>query len=67
MAEFTLPLNSIVKNGRYFKCENADNKNIRIFEVPITINSRGVNEGKKVKWWHFFTYIFSIIKWRFKD
>tara|TARA_B100001059_G_C17708751_1_gene514252 strand:+ start:9 stop:710 length:702 start_codon:yes stop_codon:yes gene_type:complete len=43
------------------------NKNIRIFEVPITINSRGVNEGKKVKWWHFFTYIFSIIKWRFKD
>ena len=43
------------------------NKGLRIFEVPITINSRGVKEGKKVKWWHFFTYIFSIIKWRFKD
>lgn len=43
------------------------NKNIRIFEVPITINSRSVNEGKKVKWWHFFTYIYTIIKWRFKD
>jgi glycosyltransferase involved in cell wall biosynthesis len=41
------------------------NKNNRIFEVPITINSRGVNEGKKVKWWHFFTYIYVIIKWRF--
>ena len=33
MAEFTLPLNSIVKNGRYFKCENADKKNIRIFKI----------------------------------
>jgi len=43
------------------------NKNIRIFEVPITINSRGVSDGKKVKWWHFFTYIYTIIKWRFKD
>lgn len=43
------------------------NKNIRIFEVPITINSRSVNEGKKVKWWHFFTYIYTIIKWKFKD
>jgi glycosyltransferase involved in cell wall biosynthesis len=43
------------------------NKNIRIFEVPISINSRGVSEGKKVKWWHFFTYIYTIFKWRFKD
>tara|TARA_B100001057_G_C22711019_1_gene895790 strand:+ start:236 stop:937 length:702 start_codon:yes stop_codon:yes gene_type:complete len=43
------------------------NKNIRIFEVPITINSRGYKEGKKVKWWHFFTYIYSIVKWRFKN
>tara|TARA_B110000027_G_scaffold114151_1_gene123591 strand:+ start:116 stop:817 length:702 start_codon:yes stop_codon:yes gene_type:complete len=43
------------------------NKNIKIFEVPISINSRGYKEGKKVKWWHFFTYIYSIIKWRFKD
>ncbi len=42
------------------------NKNIRIFEVPISINSRGVSEGKKVKWWHFFTYIYAIFKWRFK-
>ena len=31
------------------------NKKIRIFEVPITINSRGYGEGKKVRWWHFFT------------
>ena len=43
------------------------NKNIRIFEVPITINSRGYKDGKKVKWWHFFTYVYAIIKWRFVD
>jgi len=41
------------------------NKNIKIFEVPITINSRGYDEGKKVKWWHFFTYLYHVIKWRF--
>ena len=43
------------------------NKSIRIFEVPITINSRGYKDGKKVKWWHFFSYIYSIVKWRFKN
>ena len=43
------------------------NKKIKIFEVPITINSRSVSEGKKVKWWHFLTYVYSIIRWRFID
>ena len=33
MAEFTLPLNSIVKTGKHFKCESADKKNIRIFKI----------------------------------
>jgi glycosyltransferase involved in cell wall biosynthesis len=41
------------------------NKKIKIFEVPITINSRGYDEGKKVRWWHFFTYLYNLIKWRF--
>ena len=43
------------------------NKKIKIFEVPITISSRGYDEGKKVKWWHFFTYLYHLIKWRFVD
>ena len=43
------------------------NKKLKIFEVPITINSRSVSQGKKVKWWHFLTYVYSIIKWRFID
>ena len=40
-------------------------KMIKIFEVPITINSRRYDEGKKVKWWHCFTYLYHLIKWRF--
>ena len=40
-------------------------KKIKIFEVPISINSRTYSEGKKVRWWHFFSYIYHLIKWRF--
>ena len=43
------------------------NKKIKIFEVPITINSRSYKEGKKVKWWHFFTYLYHLVKWRFVE
>lgn len=39
-------------------------KKLKIFEVPIFIFSRDYDEGKKVKWWHFFTYIYHIIKWK---
>ena len=33
MAEFTLPLNSIVREGKYFKCETADKKNIKVLKI----------------------------------
>ena len=46
-------------------CKISKNRDIKIFEVPITINSRKYDEGKKVKWWHFFTYLYHIVKWRF--
>lgn len=39
-------------------------KKINIYEVPITIYSRSVEEGKKVRWWDFFIYIYTMIKWR---
>ena len=39
-------------------------KKINIYEVPISINSRDYDEGKKVRWWHFFTYFYHFIKWR---
>ena len=40
-------------------------KKINIYEVPISINSRDYDEGKKVRWWHFFTYVYSLIRWKF--
>jgi glycosyltransferase involved in cell wall biosynthesis len=40
------------------------NKKIKIFEVPISINSRSYSEGKKVRWWHFFSYLYHFVKWR---
>ncbi|MEQ8319634.1 MAG: glycosyltransferase family 2 protein [Rhodospirillales bacterium] len=37
---------------------------LNIYEVPISHAARGYDEGKKVRWWHFFTSIWSLIKWR---
>jgi glycosyltransferase involved in cell wall biosynthesis len=37
-----------------------------IFETPISIFSRTKIEGKKVRWWHFFTSVYSLVRWRFK-
>jgi hypothetical protein len=42
-------------------------KKLRIYEVPIAIYSRNYSQGKKIYWYHFFTLIFSIIKWRVID
>ena len=33
VAKFTLPLNSIVKTGNYFKCDSSDKSNIRKFKI----------------------------------
>ena len=38
---------------------------LKIYEVPISINSRDYDEGKKVRWWHFFSYVYTLIRWRF--
>ena len=32
-------------------------KNLKIYEVPISHAARTYEEGKKVRWWHFFTSI----------
>jgi len=39
-------------------------KGLKIYEVPISISSRSYEEGKKVRWWHFFTYVYHLLKWR---
>lgn len=43
------------------------NKKLNIYEIPISIYSRRYDEGKKVKWWDFFIYIYTLIKWRIKN
>ena len=43
------------------------NKKLIIFETPITIFSRTHDDGKKVRWWHFFTSLYSLVKWKFKN
>ena len=39
-------------------------RGLKIYEVPISISSRSYEEGKKVRWWHFFTYVYHLLKWR---
>ena len=61
--------NNLVSNGFEIEVEITTkisaNKNLEIFETPITINSRRYSEGKKVKISDFFIAIYNIIKWRF--
>lgn len=40
---------------------------LKIYEVPITHSARSNEEGKKVRWWHFFTGLWALIKWRIVD
>lgn len=39
-------------------------KKIAVFEVPVSHAARGYDEGKKVRWWHFFTSMWALFKWR---
>ena len=41
------------------------NKTLNIYEVPISICSRRYDQGKKVRFWDFFVYIYTLIKFRF--
>jgi len=38
---------------------------LKIVEVPIRYQPRVYSEGKKIKWWHGMTMVWTIIKWRF--
>ena len=40
-------------------------KSNRFYEVPINYNGRSVKEGKKIKFYHFFTVIYRILIERF--
>ena len=36
------------------------------FEIPINYNGRSAKEGKKIRWYHFFSVIFQLTIGRFK-
>ncbi|GFP26898.1 glycosyltransferase family 2 protein [Candidatus Hakubella thermalkaliphila] len=42
-------------------------KGIRIYEVPISYAGREIREGKKIRWWHGITAIWTLLKYRFVD
>lgn len=39
---------------------------LRIVEVPINYKARTIKEGKKIRWYHAFSAIWTLIKYRFK-
>ena len=41
------------------------NKKLKVFEVPVSHAARLYSEGKKVRWWHFFTSMAALFRWRF--
>tara|TARA_Y100001970_G_C14208791_1_gene845688 strand:+ start:722 stop:1420 length:699 start_codon:yes stop_codon:yes gene_type:complete len=36
------------------------------YEIPINYNGRSIEDGKKIRWYHFFSVIFQITMGRFK-
>jgi len=43
------------------------NKNIRVYEMPISYYGRNYAEGKKISWKHGFGAIWALLKYRFLD
>jgi len=43
------------------------NKNLRIYEIPISYYGRSYAEGKKISWRHGFGAIWTLLKYRFFD
>jgi hypothetical protein len=40
-------------------------KSKKNYEIPINYNGRSFEEGKKIKWYDFFSVIYQIIKIKF--
>lgn len=43
------------------------NKNLRVYEMPISYYGRSYAEGKKISWKHGFGAIWALVKYRFAD
>jgi len=42
-------------------------KTLKIYEVPISYYGRTYDEGKKIRWIHAFSVIWTLIKYRCRD
>jgi len=42
-------------------------KKLRVYELPISYYGRDYSEGKKIKWYHAFSAIWALIKYKFTD
>lgn len=63
-------LKNIVINSNDFSVEpeltaKIIKKGFKIYEVPISYRGRSFSEGKKIKWIHGFSAIWTLIKYRF--
>lgn len=43
------------------------NKNLKIYEMPISYYGRNYSEGKKITWKHGFGALWALVKYRFTD
>lgn len=43
------------------------NKNLRVYEMPISYYGRSYAEGKKITWIHGFSALWTLVKYRFLD
>lgn len=43
------------------------NKNLRIYEMPISYYGRNYSEGKKINWTHGFGALWALLRYRFMD
>lgn len=43
------------------------NKNLKVYEMPISYYGRSYAEGKKISWKHGFSALWTILKYRFMD
>lgn len=60
-----------LKSTRFEFCPEVTAKlakrKIKIVEVPIKYVARTTDEGKKIRWTDFFTAVWTLIKYKFKD
>ena len=56
--------NEKIGSGRKVKRLNNKRERNQMKQILKNAHSRNYDEGKKVKWWDFFIYIYTLLKWK---